>query len=435
MKKPLLLSIVFIVLVLTACFSDKENPLEKERREFNEQIADNASLNLYRGIKISIRSLTLNNELSNLDSLITEASKSSNETENIRKYTLSLLGKILNNNDGETKISIKDAFEIIKVYKQLKKELKDVNEDDYPTILEILLYINNMQRSDFQDLVKILGWNNAKEHLVLATVLNAAKPLPESFQLYELSKLHIPDLAPTEIKPVAALLKGLMFAKNTWYYLSEEALNQGIASLETEKIVFEYENYPALFENTKVDSYKAQIAQLHGVSCLFRGFVRTKMDDDNKHELAINDFELFLDDAKTIGLDNELVWFAGAYVYVSKEDAEKAIPYLEKLEKSEYMSDNERTAIKKVKLYVEDRETGKALNTIYDKLFIGKLVAKYLYNYFVQVDWYKVFSTSETGKQLMELPEVIGNEYNNIKNEIDTDNLEKKGKELINDIF
>lgn len=435
MKNLQVILVIFILFSLSACFSGKEDPLEKERKEFNESIADNTSLNLYRGIKISIRSLALNKELGNLDSLIAEIDKNKSESENIRKYTISLLTKALNVNNTKTEISVTDALEMIKIYGQLKKELKDANEDDYPTILEVLLFINSLQSTTTKDLVNILGWNNSKEHLILATILSAAKPLPESFQLYELSKLNIADLDPTEIKPVAALLKGLMFAKNKWYYLSEESLNQGITSLETEKIIFEYQNYPALFENTKVDSYDAQIAQMHGVSCLFRGFVRTKMDDEDKHNLALEDFEMFLKDAKTIGLDNELVWFAGAYLYISKEEKEKAIPYLEKLAKSQFMTDNERTAIKQIIVYVEDRETDKALNTIYDKLFIGKLVSKYLYNYFIQIDWYKVINQSETGRQFLALPEVIGNEYKSIEKEMDSDNLKEKGKELIDDIF
>jgi hypothetical protein len=223
--------------------------------------------------------------------------------------------------------------------------------------------------------------------------------------------------------------------QNKWYYLSEEALTQGMDALDAGNLKFEFESFPSIFPEAKINDREAEIAQLHGLTCLLRGFVRTKMSDKKKKKLAVDDFELFIKDADKIGADNELVWLAGAYVNIKKEDNEKAITYLDKLQKSEQFSENEKQAIKNIKNYLVERESDKALNVIYDKIFIGKLVAAYLYNYSKNIEWSKAIENTESGKKLLEIPGFIDTQCKKMEKEMSVDGIKDKGEELLKKVF
>ena len=421
-----------LLISLSACFSSKEDPLEKERKEFIKSLEEDSPLALYKGIKVSIRSLPLEQDYSNLDSVINDENSS-----NVPKYTLYLVQKILDAGKEDGEISIIEGIKIMKAFSDLKNELKNSDEDTYPTIFEVLLNISKANNPDYSTFLKLVNWNNPKEHAVLSALLMAAKPLPPSFQLYEVSKLNIEQLEKTEIKPLAAIIKGGSLMKSKWYYLAEEAFSQGLNSLDNDKLFFLYNNYPSFFgeAEAKVNSKEAQIVQLHAITCLLRGYVRTKIDDEEKNKLALEDFELFLKDAEELGLDNELVWFAGAYVNIKKENSDKAIVYLKKFQNSELITDEEKAAVNEIISYLEKRESDKALNTVYDKLFIGKLVTKYITNYVKGIDWYKEIEKSETGRKFLEIPKVLDEEYKKFDSDLDTDKLKEKGKELIKDIF
>ncbi len=418
-----------IVFCINACFFSKEDPLEKERKEFNKWLEENTPLAFYKGIKVSVRSLPLEQNYSDIDSIM------ENDSQNeIPKHTLYLIKKILEVGQNAGEISILEGIQMMKALNDLKGELKNSDEDSYPTILEVLLYVSE-NYGNYGDFLKLINWNNSKEHLVLCGLMTAAKPLPPSFQLYEASRLDVEQLEKTEIKPLGAILKGSSLMMNKWYYLSEESLSQGINSLDNDKLYFVYKNYPSLFKEAKVTSEEVQIIQLHALSCLMRGFVRSQIDDEDKNEQALDDFELFLADADKIGLDNELVWFAGAYVNITKEKPDEAIVYLEKFKQSELISDSEKEAIDEIIAYLNKREPDKALNTVYDKLFIGKLIFRHIAHYLKEIDWYKEMEKSETGRQFLRISEVVGEEYEKMESGFDSDKLKEKGKELLKDIF
>lgn len=434
MKNLIYILLVLLIIGNLSCFK-KENPLEKERKELNEKLQDNTVVTIYRGAKISLRSIPMDTNLKNLDSLYNKIGKNESNGITIQKYTIYLLNTLLKASSDSASISITEGIEIVKTYSKLKSELKTTDEDSFPTLLEILLYINKLNGSDNLNITKEFKWSNPKEHLVLAAALMAAKQLPESMQLYELSKLDIEKLEKTEIKPISGMLKGIVYLQNKWNYLSEEALDQSINSLDNDNIQFEYSSFPVLFEGSKVNTKEAQKTQLHALGCVLRGFVRTKMDDDDKKELAIADFEMFIADAKILGVDNELVWIAGAYVAINKEDNKLAIEYLNKLQTSKYFTDNEKEAIKDVKDYLSDRKPDKALNVIYDKLFIGNLVSGYLINYFTEIDWYKAINQTKAGQQMLELPNIVDREYKKVETAIDPAKMQEKGKEMLKDLF
>ena len=423
----------FLILSLLAC--RKQNPLEKERKEFAKTLEGDIALTVYRGIKITIRSLSIDKNAKNIDSIYNDLQGGSLNGENTRKYTVHLLNLILGTGKQENSLTVKETIEIVKVFNQLKDELKDKDEDDYPTLVEVLLRLNNLDKGGSQTLIKELNWSNSKEHFVLSAGLMMAKPLPKSFQLYETSKSEIPKLENTEIKPLAAIFKGIIMLQNDWIYLSEEALTQGIESLNSGNLTFEFGGFPSIFEETKLESREEEVAQLHGISCLLRGYVRTKMDDEEKNDLAVADLEMFLEDADKIGADNELVWLTGAYVSIKKEDNKKAIGYIEKLEHSPGFTEKEKASFRETKEYLSDRKPDRALNAISDKVFIVKLTLGYISAYVLEIKWYDELTKSDTGKQLLRIPELIDSEYQKVEKDLSTDGIKEKGKKLLDSIL
>ncbi len=270
---------------------------------------------------------------------------------------------------------------------------------------------------------------------MFAVLTEALKQLPESFQLYELSRLQVPDLENTEIKPIVALFKGIVFIEKKWFYLSDEALSQGIYYLENDNLKIEYKNSAKFFKEVKLDSEKAEILQLHALSCLLRAYARYKTGEEEMKQKLVEDSEKFLSDAEKLGIDNELTWIAGSYVYINKGENEKAIACLEKLEKSEMLGSKEKEGIADIKKYMNDRENDKALNIFFDKIFIGQLVLKYFFDYLSELDWYFAMNQSEAGKTLNGVPNLIDSEYKKAEKTVGVDNFKKKGSDLWKKVF
>ncbi len=432
MKAIHLLLVTVLLTGLVSCFSEKENPLEKERREMNEMLEDNTILTVYRGMKVSLRSIPTNTKAENLDTLFQQMEK--NSSKHIQKYTVQLIQKVMQVESGKT-LSIKESLQLIKDFRILKKELAKTDEDNFPTLLEVLNYILELSTNEKEELLQSLSWNNSKEHLALAASLEGVKQIPKNLQIYELSRLHIPELENTEIKPISAIFKGLVFLESQWFYLSDEAFTQGIDALESGNLTIESASFPQLFAQAKVDTKEAQLLQLHAIISLLRGYTRIKTGEDEMQEKAVNDFEVFVNDAEKLGIDNELVWIAGAYVNITRENTEKAVAYLKKLEKSNLLGNKEKKAVGEIKEYVNSRESEKALNIFFDKLFIGKLVFNYFYEYMLEIDWYKLIRQSETGKKLLAIPKILNEEFKSIEENLDADKLMEKSEDLFNKVL
>lgn len=60
------------------------------------------------------------------------------------------------------------------------------------------------------------------------------------------------------------------------------------------------------------------------------------------------------------------------------------------MSKSPLFSNTEREAIQQTMGYVKDRRSDKALNSVYDKAFIGKIATKYMIAILSKIDWEKL---------------------------------------------
>jgi hypothetical protein len=82
------------------------------------------------------------------------------------------------------------------------------------------------------------------------------------------------------------MFKGIVFIEKKWFYLSDEALSQGIYSLENDNLKIEYKNSAKFFKEVKLDSEKAEILELHALSCLLRAYARYKTGGRNETEIG-----------------------------------------------------------------------------------------------------------------------------------------------------
>jgi len=425
---------LLIISILFLGCSD-ETPLEKERREMNEHLAENTPLTIYKGTKMAIRSLPIDKADSTVGAFFQNIKEDKSKSAKLSKYTVSFLEKVYGITENETVFSAAEYLELYTAFQTIKKELIKTDEDTFPTLLEVFTFINEISEKEKSKLIEELKWSSAKEHLILGFTFAASKKAPPAFHLYELSRLKMSELPNNEVKPFCGIVKGLVFMQHGWFYLADEALSQGIEEIETEEIELSYKNFPVVFNGAEVETKEAQMTQFHGISCLLRGYSRYKTEDDEMREKAAVDFQQFATDAEKLGLDNEFTWIAGAYGNIYQENPEEAIKYLTKLENSTILGETEKEAFAEIKGFVEEREPEKALNIFFDNVFIGKLIYKYVMSYTKQVDWYSVLEDSETGKYLLEMNETIDNEYNKIVEQVSPDKLKEKGKDLVKDLF
>jgi hypothetical protein len=225
------------------------------------------------------------------------------------------------------------------------------------------------------------------------------------------------------------MFKGIVFIESQWYFLADEALTQAIDPLEAGDIKIEFLKQNNIFPDSKISGEEQQLTELHGVACLLRGYARMNADSETKNELSMTDLEKFLDDMESLNVSNELVWVVGAYVNIKKENTDEAIRYLQLIQKSNELGTDEKEVVNQTIEYLDKRESGKALNTIFDKTFVAKIMLNYLVKCYTKADWYKKVENSKTGAQLLRYPKVI-QDYTNQIEIPSTKNVTDQGKEL-----
>ncbi|OEK09528.1 hypothetical protein A8C32_12530 [Flavivirga aquatica] len=158
------------------------------------------------------------------------------------------------------------------------------------------------------------------------------------------------------------------------------------------------------------------------------------MERDIDEKRALEDFEIFLKDAKEIGLDNEIIWSIETYLYLKNEENEKAVASLSKLKTSKLLSSNEKEKIDESIEYLKNRKSGKVLNGIYDKYFLSKIATKYMFSILSQVDWKKVLKEQNVPhtEDMFKTIEVLKEFIENLNKYSSTDNLKKTGESLWN---
>lgn len=366
------------ILILLGCSKTKtdEALLLIDKQKLEENINYDKIL-FYKFAKIAIRSNAIS------DTSMPEYQLFAMQTESILK-TMSPRDTL------KKSMSAMEALKLYNDYQKIKTLVKNTDEDVFPTLLQgfNVLYghapkvdlkaMDATQRKETQNI----------EHAILSMAVLATRELGQPFALYECAKTQPELLKDSEIKTLLEFVRGFLFFSNNLFYLSEDGLSRNIKWLDkNSKIPLPYTK--AFFGWRNLNDEQTHIAY-HGLNYLFRGLDRMRMKRKVDEERSLEDFDLFLKDMNKIGLQNELVWIIDAYLNLKRENPSKAIPPLEHLKNSAMFSQSERHAIEKTITYVQNRENDAALSGVYDKAFMAKLAAKYMFSVITKIDWESV---------------------------------------------
>jgi len=421
---------VFILFLFILCGCSKSETdaelLEIDKQKLTENL-DYDKITFYKFAKIAIRSSAIQ------DSTQKEYQQFSKNLKNI----LNALHKV--DTKSNESISIMDAILIYKDYQSVKSFVKKTKEDIFPTLVEGINAMNNNGAK-----IELLNGDEKTEaqnieHAILSTIVLATRSFGQPFALYECSKTQPEKLPDHETKTLLEFVRGFLFFSNSLYYLSEDGLSRNINWLDkNENIPLPYTK--AFFGWRNLSDEQTHTA-FHSMNYLFRGFDRLMMERKIDEERALDDFEKFIVDTKKLGLETELTLAIESYLYLKREDKEKATASLTKLNKSRLLTKSEHEALEKTIAYVNDREAGKALNGVYDKVFLSKIATKYIFSILAKIDWESVLKDNNvphtdqifaTVNNVKKVSEAVSSYTNDKTIEKGKTELKKKGSDLIN---
>lgn len=378
-KHSILLLFLFIAAGCSSPDTDAEL-LALDKEKLTENLAYD-KITFYKFAKIAIRSSAVQ------DTTKPEYKKFGKHLNTV----LNSLSKV--DTDSGKSISAVEALMLYKDYRAVKGFVKETDEDIFPTVVE---GINNIYGNDGALSPLLTGKKKTEtqniEHAILSMVVLATRDLGQPFALYECSKTQ-PELLPDhETKTLLEFVRGFLFFSNNLFYLSEDGLTRNINWLDkNQHVPLPYTK--AFFGWRNLSDSQTHTA-FHSFNYLFRGFDRLRMEREIDEKRGLDDFEKFLEDTKKLGLETELTLAIESYLYLKREDKEKAVAALFKLKQSPLLSNSEKEAIEKTIVYVNDREAGKALNGVYDKLFLSKIATKYMISILAKIDWQKVLKAN-----------------------------------------
>lgn len=381
MKKTLLFAV--FVLLTAGCRKTEtdEYLLSLDKQKLTESL-NHDQIFFYKFAKIAIRAGAVRD---------TNSAEFQSFTKRTRNITANF-SKL--DSDKTSKISVTDAILMYKDYRAVNKLVRETDEDIFPTLVEALSQQYGAQKIKVQLLKgEVKLYNQNVEHAVLSMVVLASKDLGKDFALYECSKTQPENLKDSEEKTLIEFVRGVLFFSHQLPYLSEDGISRNINWLHKNKDVpLPYTK--AFFGWRNLDNDQTHSAFL-GINHLFRGFDRLMMKREIDEERAMIDFELFLEESKKLGIQNEPVWAIESFLYLKKDDPQKAIPSLVKLKNSRLCSNSDKKAIQETIDYLEDEQPATALKGVYDKIFIAKIITKYTFSILTQLNWKKVLTENK----------------------------------------
>jgi hypothetical protein len=406
--------IVAVFTLMTACgYLSCESPIERERRELQEATESSDAV-LYRGIKVVLRSAPLDEESAPPDAAATK----------IAKLTRSLLTGASHNSHSAEPLAAAEYLQLATELYELRDELRDVDEDDYPTLAEQIAIMADARHT--AEFTALKTWYDpAWEHLVLALLWTAGQKAPPGFVLYELSRLDPSGLQVDGVRVPSRLVRAVVYLQNQWPWLSEEESTAYLSDLETSRAgILTFTRDFTDVSDTMTDDQV--YAQWHAPGVMLRGVARMKKGDDD--ERMLDDFDAALVDADTLGLDDEGVWVIDAYVGLKRGDTDRALVSLRKLKASERLGSDEKQLVSEAVEALEDRDPDAALKSLTDKVLLAKIVGGYALRVLAKVDWRSELEKSEAGRGMLGIDESIRGEVERTKAALSPSQLEDLGR-------
>jgi len=423
MKTLLYLSASFLILFFS-CGKSDEDMRKKEEKKMQEQL-NNPKLQLYKSMKIALRSTATVGQNPELDSA--------------RKSAFLLVGTVLHEGasllDKSKPVEIHplELFALAKDVYDTKEVLLKTDEDSLPTLLANIFYVFTGSANIKSDFFPV-SYNNNHEHIVLSLLWQTTPSAPKDFALYEVYKSDEKDISDLNLRLVYQLTKSFVLMENEYFYHSYDKCNEYLKYMEDNKDLIS--KTPMInMVNQGFGPSEQSYYQFHGMGLIVRALDEDKM---KKEKESLNDMELFLEDMQKGGLDNELTWLVDAYVHIKKEEFDKAVPALEKLQKSDKISAPEKQAITELLAFIKARKKDSALNMFNDKLAFGKIAFHLMTERLKASKQMTDLDKSNEGKKLMEVQKEMNDKmqyFDSAKNNLNTDSLTSKAKNLLKDVF
>ncbi|EKE68106.1 hypothetical protein [Gallaecimonas xiamenensis] len=421
---------------LAGCgFLDTEQSIDTDRKE-QQEVTNGFFATYWKGAKLSIRSMPVDEHTQAIDFAAIRQQQADRlglgpQLSRIYDWQSALSGDYSDNAlvpfDGG------DLVDFGKEVYALSDTLEGQDEDSYPTFLEVLHHSSRALGRPQVTLPK--DWNNAMDHWLFALVLEARIGLG-SWKTYELAKVDTSTMASTDYRVLAGLHKGLDALRNQWYFLADEDFSRVIDEANSADIKLKPQTLEVL-TRTAIDGFTPQqqfklLARANAL--LMRGYSRHQAKSADLNDKALADIEAAIADYRTLGVENELVWLAESYVYISEEEKDKAIASLTKLQGSRYLSAKEKQLLADTQRAVQDRDPKSALNVLTDKVIFYRLGLSYALSYLDEIQWLKLLEQSEQGQRILAHFTELEQYYHKAKDSLELDNLTEKGKGLFKDL-
>lgn len=413
--KKLILNIL-VICCIGSCGS-KENPYDREQKEIDKEISS-SELQVYKSFKVALRGTAQAGK----DPAFDEARM---QVLSAMAYTLG--GMSDSTSSANPMILIQTSSSLVSAVSLLSK----TDEDSLPTILDNIFFV---MKADSQTKTVPLEWlpNESEEHGILSVIWLGTPSAPSSLTLYELSRTDESELRSVDVKIISKMTRSIFYMQHKWPYHSEKSADELISLVEKEKDYLLKNPWPMMDANGNSVTPIQAWHQLYALSFAMRA--RARMEMEEKDAETISDLESFVEEAEQGGFDNEAVWSAGAYVAIKKEDKEKSLLYLGKLEKSKTLSKDELDAVKDIKEYVEKKDNDEAMSAIKDKIAFVKIVSNYFGNIARNSKPIASLNSSEAGRQFLRIGDISFNDIiSGASNTLDS--ALNKTKSKLKDIF
>ncbi|HEY1040096.1 MAG TPA: hypothetical protein VGF30_11855 [Bacteroidia bacterium] len=421
-----LVPVVLTALIFSAC-KDEESLKEKEIKKMKEQLAS-TKVDFYKSVKVTVRSTAAMPK----DPEFAEARKAMiSLATGLFQYQVDADGKVLLDS---TKMTPMDIVTMIKTFYSAKDILLKTDEDSLPTIVENVLYVlSGGKSSSLNSFGYFKSYNANYEHAILGATWTASHVAPKEFALYEFYKTDEDQISDKEMMVVVKIAKSLIFLNNEYYYHSKEKADQYLETVEANKDYFIKNPFMTIFPEAANITPEMQYYQLHCLGYVMRALAEEKMDMMDECD---EDMEKFVEEAEKGGGDNELIWMVGAYNNIKKEDKEKALVYLNKLEKSDKIGDPEKQAVTDIKKYMEDRDPDKALTKFKDKFALISISYDLLKARMAETKQIQEFKKSKEGDKFFGIQKTI-DEKSEMLNSMSggADSLTSKAGSFVKNLF
>ncbi|MCT4665822.1 MAG: short-chain dehydrogenase [Flavobacteriales bacterium] len=417
----LLVSLAIIFLQVSCTFEEDSDQylLEKDKKELAGSLKSDKIL-IYKFGKIAIRSSAVKDPLSD-------------DLKDFQKDLQSVSEVMLDNEvDDLESLTVLDYLKMYRTYRSLKKFVIQTDEDIFPTLIESLNFVygdSNLRSEPFMQGEERIQAQNI-EHALLSIMVLFSKDLGKEVSLYECSKTNPESLPDSEIKGLLQFCRAFLFFEKGLFYLSEDEISRNINWLnENQKMDL---RYTRMFFRWGHLNDETTYKKFHAINHLFRGMNRLMMEREIDDKRALEDFEVVINDAHALGVDNELIWGVETYFYLKNDEPEKAILAMSKLEKSKFFSQREKKHFRESIEYVKNRKSDDMLNGVFDKYFLSKVASKYLFSILAEVNWEKVLKDEKVPhvEKIFENKRRVEKIIQKIEKYSSAEGIEEKGEQI-----